>query len=385
MADAVRNIRRHVLIIEPAGQLWGSERALLDLISHLSGERWRVTVALPPDTPFEPLLARLPVEIVTGPIGGLHLRGPVSRAVAAVWLSRLVLLKRPDVIHVNQAGLARLAGFAGLVGRAPVVSHVRLHEDAVRLNERQSKNSRGSFVAISKFIHETLISGDESPSRNVRFIYDPFDINSFPKEQLDDARRAVRSEFGLGDDTPLVTLVGRICREKGQDLFVKAAGLVGCTDAHFLIAGSEPSGSVVEREFADSVRAMANVPPLVDRVHFLGERSDVGRLLSASDVAVLASRGEPFGRVLLEALALGTPVVGPNYGGPVEIIGPDERGLGFESEDPASLAKAIDWTLSNQVVARERARRGGEWVGRVCAPEKHAEAIESFWNDAIVR
>lgn len=385
MADAARGTRRHVLIIEPAGQLWGSERALLDLISHLSAERWKITVAVPADTPLEPLLSRLPVEIVTGPIGGLHQRGPLSRAIAAAWLSKLVLLKRPDVIHLNQAGLARIAGFAGLVGRAPVVCHVRLHEDAVKLNKRKSKVAPYAFVAISKFIYDTLAGGDKSSAGNIRFIHDPFDISSFPAEQLRDARHSVRSELGLADDTPLVTLVGRICREKGQDLFLKAAQLVASSDAHFLIAGSEPLGSPVERQFADDLRAMANVPSLVNRAHLLGERSDVGRLLNASDVAVLASRGEPFGRVLLEALALGTPVVGPNYGGPVEIIGDDERGIVFESENPASLAEAIDWTLSNQSVARERARKGGEWVKKVCAPEKHAEAIESLWNDASIQ
>lgn len=398
MDRGVRAVRRHVLIIEPAGQLWGSERALLDLISHISKDRWRITVAIPRNTPLESALSQLPVTVITGPIGMLHKRGVVARALAAAWLAKLVLVERPDVIHLNQAGLARVVGLARLGSRTPLVAHVRLLEDALKLRGRHSRLFPDAYVAISRFIHETLANGvgsepvqpGEKPREiglngRIRFIYDPFDVATFDDQPLRQARQSVRGELGLSDSDRLVILVGRICREKGQDLFLNAARLVASPRVYFLIVGTEPPESEVECEFAESVRKLAATPTLTNKVYFLGERSDVGRLLKASDVAVLASRGEPLGRVLLEALALEIPVVGPNFGGPIEILGSEERGFVFEAGDAASLAHAVDSALSDRPTAQSRARKGAQWVRAMCSPQLHAHAIESLWTEVTRR
>ncbi len=97
---------------------------------------------------------------------------------------------------------------------------------------------------------------------------------------------------------------------------------------------------------------------------------------------VLASRQESFGRVLLEALALETPVVAPDLGGPAEIVGRSERGFLFRSDDADSLAVTLEEALSQPEIARERARLGREWVSIMCSPERHAVSIQRLWEQA---
>ena len=111
---------------------------------------------------------------------------------------------------------------------------------------------------------------------------------------------------------------------------------------------------------------------LAGRVIFTGMRRDVASLMMASDIVLLASEEEAFGRVLLEGLSIGKHVVGPNAGGPGEIIGANERGMSFSPGDAFSLAKAIATTLTDEEGAFTRTQRGAQWVREVCSPNRHA-------------
>jgi len=119
---------------------------------------------------------------------------------------------------------------------------------------------------------------------------------------------------------------------------------------------------------------------LGERVVFTGMRSDVAVLMSASDLIVLASEEEAFGRVLLEGLALGKHIVAPRSGGPGEIIGMDERGLGFSPRDADSLANAIGRTIADDAQARTRTQRGSDWVASICSPQHHADEIMRLYD-----
>lgn len=369
--------------------MWGSERALLDLLRHVDRSRFEIVVASPLGAQLGIALREIGVRTVHGPIGRLHRRGLAARVRAMLWMARLFRRYRPDVIHVNEAGASALVSAARYGLRIPVVAHVRLWEDAVRLHGRRgSRTSPDISIAVSGFIASALempgtaertgVAPRPTPQpEKIRVIYDPFDAVEFCRAA---GQRAPSSQRTVGDrDEANILMVGRICREKGQDLFLQAALRLRDMDVSFTIAGGVPPEDPIESAYYDALLRFAAQPALRNRVEFLGNRDDVAALIGDTDAVVVASRNEPFGRVLLEALALEVPVIAPDRGGPVEIVGNGERGFLFTAGSAESLANTIRELLSNRADARERSRRGREWVISECEPEKHARRVEAVW------
>ena len=379
MSSTVKNTdgRLRVLIVDPSGLLWGSERALLDLISHVDRSRFEIIVATPLDTELRPRLDALDVKVVRGDIGMLHRRGRVTRAKATGWLAMIIHRYEPRVIHVNEAGLTPLVVAARLAGTPPVVAHVRLWDDAVVMAGRPARFGKPQLlIAISNFIAEKLVVGSSLPVRVVR---DPFDADAFSSEAQ--SRGQVRQAMGLSETDRVVLMVGRICREKGQSVFVHAAGILADDSVIFLVVGGVPPDLPEESQYRDSLVAHSRAQSFRGRVRFLGNRNDVASIMNASDIVVLASANEPFGRVLLEALSLGKPIIGPDRGGPIEIIGDNERGHLFATGDAERLSKTLRRVLDDPAGAAAKAAKGKEWVARECSPTAHAAQVQSIWEE----
>ena len=157
----------------------------------------------------------------------------------------------------------------------------------------------------------------------------------------DDARRT-RAELGVRDGEVLFGVFGRLQRWKGQDVFVEAAAEVArrFPQARFAIVGGSVFG--LEPEFLEGLERRVAELNLSDRLVFTGFRKDVPRLMAACDVVCHTTRvAEPFGMVLIEAMALGRPVIATRGGGPSEIIASDAEGILVTPDDPRALAAAM--------------------------------------------
>jgi glycosyltransferase involved in cell wall biosynthesis len=373
VSAAIRRLR--VLIIEPAGEMWGSEQALLDLLLHLDYTRFDVTVACPNGSPFLERARALNVRTLTVPIALLHVRGRWARLLAFLALAALMLRVRPRVVHVNQAGIVRLVALAGRIVNASVLCHVRLLEDARRIRMRTtSPPVARQFVAVSQSVMRELTGSTSERAFDIECVYDPFDMSAFGSPGAEKSSADIRAQFGIPESARVVTLAGRVCENKRQDLLIEAA-LRGQNEIFYLIVGGDPPTPKGQRTFRDVLIQRTTDAGLKDRVIFTGMRSDISALMSASDLVVLASEEEAFGRVLLEGLALGKHIVAPAAGGPAEIIGADERGLAFRPGDADSLASAICRTLADEAQAMARTRRGAEWVATVSSPRHHADEM----------
>ena len=149
------------------------------------------------------------------------------------------------------------------------------------------------------------------------------------------------------DATVLLTL-SRLHEKKGLDTLLAAlAGLPGCI---VWIAGDGP----LEKD----LKALAARLGVADRVRFLGWRTDRGALLGAADVCVLPSRWEPFGTVMLEAWAAGTPLVAAASQGPAALIGDGDNGLLVPVDNAPALAAAVRRLLDDPGLAARLIERG---------------------------
>jgi glycosyltransferase involved in cell wall biosynthesis len=132
-----------------------------------------------------------------------------------------------------------------------------------------------------------------------------------------------------------------------------------------------------------ALRELAAASSSADRIHFLGERSDVTEILAASDLFVLPSLNEGLSLAMLEAMAIGVPVVATAVGGASDILTPGQTGWLVPPGDPDALAEAVLEALEQPERARQFAERAREMVETEFSIETHAQRLESLYQQIL--
>ena len=168
--------------------------------------------------------------------------------------------------------------------------------------------------------------------------------------------RPFRERLGLSDDVRLIGMVARLAREKGPDLFVRAASLVAARrpDVSFVLVGDGP----MRREVMAEVEALG----LRERFHVLGCHADASPIYPALQVVCLPSRIEGQPLTLLEAMAAGRPVVATSVGGIPELVQMEETGFLVAQGDVKAMSERILWLLDNPSRAAEMGQAGRQRV-----------------------
>ncbi len=197
------------------------------------------------------------------------------------------------------------------------------------------------------------------PRRPVRIVYPGVSLGAIEHARLEDPR-ALRARFGLPADGPIVGIVGRLQRWKGVHVFLDAMALLRRTHpaVHAVVVGGPHE---TEPAYADGLRVQAARNGLAPHVTFAGFQPNPAEWMQAMDVVVHAADREPFGIVVVEAMALGKPVVAGAEGGPAEIVTDGVDGLLTPYGDAAALATAVarfldDPARAKQIAAAARTR-----------------------------
>jgi glycosyltransferase involved in cell wall biosynthesis len=193
----------------------------------------------------------------------------------------------------------------------------------------------GGVVSVSEYTRRDFIGVYHLPETRVVLIPNGVDAAEFQTEHLSPARGQVRRELGRSEQELLLISVGSLSGEKGHRLLLTAIGDLTRTrrDVHLLVVGDGPLRPQLEmytRELS-----------LSDRVHFLGSRPDVPRLLASADLFVLPSETEGMPAVLIEAGMSGLPSVAFDVGGVAEVLDPGVTGLLVAPGDLAGFGEAL--------------------------------------------
>ena len=199
------------------------------------------------------------------------------------------------------------------------------------------------------------------PHRKTTVVHPGTDISMFSSQALP-SQMTIRDSLELPADAPVITLVGRLQRWKGVHVFVDAMSRVieHYPDALGIVVGGKHD---LEPDYPDFLRQKINSLGLRSHVDLVGFQSNVPEWMNASDVVVHASDREPFGIVVIEAMALGKPVVAGAEGGPREIVSDGIDGLLVPYGDADTLAQSIQRYLDDSsfaarvgTAAQERAK-----------------------------
>lgn len=188
---------------------------------------------------------------------------------------------------------------------------------------------------------------------------------------------AARAALHVAEGARTVTLVGRLTRQKGVDTLLDAANLILAQQpaVQFLIVGDGPDRA--------SLQAMADANHLDGTVRFLGYRDDIPRILAASDVVVMPSRAEGLPHLLLEAMAVGRPVVASCVGGIPDVVHDGETGLLVAPADAAEVADGVLRLLADPVLAAQLGAAGRRYVTRRCSVELAARRLASVYRAVL--
>ncbi|GIV79418.1 MAG: hypothetical protein KatS3mg050_3812 [Litorilinea sp.] len=382
---------RTVLYVHSSADLYGSDRTLYALVTRLDRSRYIPLVLLPEDGPLRHALEERGVETHVVPLSVLHrtlapgywlrfwgqLPGSVRKLTREL-NSRQVSLVHSNTSHVFDGALAaRMAGI-------PHLWHIREPFPSLRpigiLIRHLAQSLSQHVLCVSEAVRRDYFpsGGNEN---SVGVLYDGVDLTQFTPE-VDGS--PVRRELGLSPDAPVVGMAGRIAAWKGHRLFLEMAArlIVQVPGVHFLVVGDAVTPR--DRAWKSTLLAQVKQLDLTERVHFIGVRQDMPQVMAALDVLVHPSlMPEPWGMVVLEAMATGKPVVATGHGGPVEMICHGETGYLVPPHAPDILAACVGALLSTPEMGRQMGLAGRRRCEAYFGVERTSQLIQDIYDRII--
>lgn len=337
----------HILHIDTERGWRGGERQVLWLATELSRRGHTVLIAARAEEPLALRARESGIEVV--PCAPVFEGDPV----AALRLAAVVRGARMDIVHAHTAHAATLGALATLGARVPLVVARRVDFSLRRTVLTKWKYRRAAaVVAVSNAVARVVAAGGVDPARIV-VVPDGTDVHRL----ITPATPETLSSLGLHSGQPLVVQVAQLVGHKDPLNFVNAIAVARehVAGLQALLVGDGP----LRADVARAARSLG----LDGVLHLAGYRTDADALLAAADVAVLSSREEGMGSVLLDALLLGKPIAATQAGGIPEIITHGVNGLLAPVADSRALGTHIaqllyDQPLANRLgaAARERVR-----------------------------
>jgi glycosyltransferase involved in cell wall biosynthesis len=252
-------------------------------------------------------------------------------------LWRLVRSWRADVVHGHMIRASYYVGHAAHRDRRPLAISSAHTTTAVKHMQRCRH-----IIAASNAIRKNLLAhGYREDETSVVYT----GVHDSPVQD----RAALRRELGMADDVIAVAHAGRFVADKDQAAMVKAMGLVDHPKVQLFMIGANDGA------YGDSVRQL---PQDASRVHYLGFRSDVQRILQAFDIYIQPSLREGLPLAVSEAFVARLPVIASRVGGMPEVVLHEQTGLLVPPSDPPALAAAISRLAHDRALAAQLAQAG---------------------------
>lgn len=275
-------------------------------------------------------------------------------------LQSTIQREKVNVLHTHELRADMVGFITGKYKHHPVVSTIHNMITKSRLSpfkkyiycfiSKSIYNSISKVIAISGVVQNNLVNELGVHTNQVVTIYNGTDIVDLIS--LSDPR-TTRASLNIPQEASLLTFIGRfIPIQKGQEYLIKAMPeiLQKYPSIHLLMVGDGTIRKELE-VLCDSLKIKNNVT-------FCGWRNDINDILYASDICVVPSLWEPFGKIVIEAMMVGKPVVGSAVDGIKEIIIHEETGLLVEPKNSRELSKAIGHLLENPGRAKEMEKKG---------------------------
>lgn len=395
--------RRGILFMQSQEFLGADTQLHLSLMRHLGRDRFDVHCAAPKprrgavaaptsavrklgdvhvrETEFGPSLeARSRLALLTD-VARRALLGLVSLIGLVVYVRR----NRIAIIHCTEKPRDAIYGtVVGLLTGAKCVIHVHIKAETwIRPAVRRSMRRAAALIGVSEFVAASIRELGYDAEK-VTAVLNGLELDQWTGPAPDPS--AVREEFGIAADTPLLVSVSRLYRYKGQHELLGALPIVKreFPDVRVLIVGEDdPRAYRDEASYTAELRRLCDELDLGDNVVFTGFRNDVRAIMAASDLFVMPSHEEPFGMVFIESMVLERPVVALDNGGTVEVVDHGGSGLLSPRGDLEQLAANIVRLLGDDELRREMGANGRRRVAELLNSERMTRDVEAVYDRVL--
>jgi glycosyltransferase involved in cell wall biosynthesis len=382
-----------VLYVSHTAVVSGGERSLLDMLAALDGHVDALLATPPGELQALAESRGIHTTTIKGTAGSLRLhpfhtpRAIAEMLIAASQVRRAAARHRAELVHANSIRAGIVLALARM-RRKPTIVHVRDCLPPGRVSAATLRLLAGSATMIVANSHYTAASvRSMAPRARLEIVHNAVDLERFDPRRID--RAAARRRLGEPEGGPaLLGVVAQITPWKGQETAIEALQLLRADglDAKLLLVGGAKFVAAATRydneAYLARLHALLADAGLEESVSWLGEREDVPEIVRALDVLLLPSWQEPFGRALVEAMALEVPVVATAVGGPREIVEDGREGYLAEPCQPQAWAEAIRRVLSSPDHGAAMGRAGRSRVEREFTFSRQARTLLEVYSRA---
>jgi len=287
---------------------------------------------------------------------------------------------KADLIHANNEPLCnRAALLVGKLLHIPIVCHVRGDLIGSRMMAYAYRWPT-HFISVSQWIAKRMQAVLQVPSEKISVIYDGITLENLA---LHADGLEFRRRYHIPDDAYAVGLVGLLIPWKGQELFLDAAIILRekIPNLKMLIVGGTPDECLA---YEAMLRQRVSQEHLDDLIVFTGHVTAMEQVYNSLDVVVSASTSpEPLGTVVIEAMAMGRPLIGPDHGGAAEMIEHLKTGLLFTPNDALALACEIERLYKKPELALQLGHDARLHALETFAIAHHTEQIQALYHQLL--
>lgn len=359
-----------ILYVESGSGYGGAATCLASLLGHLDRSQFKPIVAYYKRGLGIERIERLGVRTVALPWGMRWIK-----------LVQLIQKEKVSIVHINNELYSHVPGiFAAWWCQRKCIVHMRGIRPLTR-RERWLIPLVDHFIIISKMGCDHYAAEGISPDKTT-LIYDGLDLSVF---KLQENTAAMRQSLGIAPDETVIGMVSRLVPKKGQRDFLKAFSLLSKEHPKLraVIVGGDPDK---KQRYLLSLKQEASALGLDGQVIFTGWRGDVPALTSAFDVAVQASHyQEGFGTAIMEAMALGKPVIATAVGGIPELVGEEGVGLLVPPGDIQAMAQKFESLVSDAASRQRLGEAARVRIEELFDQKKQMQAMETLYNRILER
>jgi len=369
----------NLLFIGFVPYIGGAEISTLLLLKYLDREKFNPIYIIPDIGPLFDRITNLGVKVVTIPLEQIKLPFSFAYLRTVFKLAQFIRKNKIDLVICtveicNQYGLP-----AARLNRIPIVCHTRNLIPDFRSFWRTFLHFPDVLIANSKATAESY-SPFIRKHQKVEVVYNGVDLEEYSPSMNG---RTVRKRYGIEGNQFLIGMVGRISRPKRQDVFIKAMSKVikVCPDVCALIVGD----TRIDRseQYLKELHQMVKELEFGGKVIFTGFVNEMKELYASLNLLVLPSQAEPFGRVLIEAMAMELPVVATRSGGATEIVEHGITGFLIPPDDIVSMSKAILKIVQYEQEAKKMSMAARKRVKMMFPIEGNVQKTEKIYQDII--
>jgi len=386
--------RNNILFIHANNyDIGGSDYCLFKLVATLDRSRFNPVVLLGLETGIVEKYREQSVPVQIIPMNRVRKTKNLFYQLKFVFLFFHTVLRIVSIIKKYQIDIAHSNDFLDIYGPIAAnlatvksIQHVRLimHRPIwlkkILCAGIEKLNNR--IVVVSDGVGRAMFSKNNRVHPKVVICYDWLDMEMVGHRE---ERGEFRKEIGVNEEHMLIGAVGRLEPWKGQHVFVKAAAEVAKSypDARFVIVGGKVTGRGREK-YEDELRAIALNLQIEDKIYFAGHRKDISNVMVALDIYVHCSiEPDPLPGVVMEAMEMGKPAIGPRAGGVPEEIDDGKTGLLYNPGDYQEMAQKICRLVASPELARDYGIAGKKRALTVFNKEHLCRKMENVYEDML--